>query len=85
MTEDDVTRGLPADLVAVLRDQSVIIPQDAGVFAMLGAWAKAPVPTASAEIKVTWETIENARSNVGNVLYNDARRTISNTTPTGSF
>lgn len=50
MGEEDVTRGLPADLASVLRDQSVIVPQDAAVFELIAAWAKAPTPTASAEV-----------------------------------
>ena len=36
----------------VLHDQSVIVPQDAAVFELIAAWAKAPTPTASAEISV---------------------------------
>jgi hypothetical protein len=53
MSEGNVTRGLPADLASVLRDQSVIVPQDAAVFELVAAWAKAPTPTASADITVT--------------------------------
>jgi hypothetical protein len=53
MGEADVTRGLPADLASVLRDQSVIVPQDAAVFDLIAAWAKAPTPTASAEITIS--------------------------------
>jgi hypothetical protein len=49
MSEADATRGLPADLASVLRDQSVIVPQDAAVFELIASWAKAPTPTASAE------------------------------------
>lgn len=52
MSEAAVTRGLPADLASVLRDQSVIVPQDAAVFELIAAWAKAPTPTASAEVTV---------------------------------
>lgn len=55
MAEDayaDVTRGLPADLASVLRDQSIVVPQDAAVFDMVAAWAKAPSATASARITV---------------------------------
>jgi hypothetical protein len=47
---EDVTRGLPADLASVLRDQSIVVPQDAAVFELVAAWAKAPSATASAEI-----------------------------------
>jgi hypothetical protein len=50
MGEADVTRGLPADLASVLRDQSVIVPQDAAVFELIAAWAKSPTTTASAEV-----------------------------------
>jgi hypothetical protein len=53
MGEADVTRGLPADLASVLRDQSVIVSQDAAVFEQVAAWAKAPTPTASAEITIS--------------------------------
>jgi hypothetical protein len=53
MGEADVTRGLPADLASVLRDQSVIVPQDAAVFELVAAWAKAPTPTASAQITIS--------------------------------
>jgi hypothetical protein len=49
---EDVTKGLPADLAAVLRDQSVVIAQDADVFELISAWAKAPSATASATIRV---------------------------------
>lgn len=55
MAEDahaEVSRGLPADLASVLRDQSIVVPQDAAVFDMVAAWAKAPSATASAEITV---------------------------------
>jgi tRNA A37 threonylcarbamoyladenosine synthetase subunit TsaC/SUA5/YrdC len=47
---EDLTRGLPADLVSALRDQSIVVPQDAAVFELVAAWAKAPSATASAEI-----------------------------------
>lgn len=53
MGEADVTRSLPVDLASVLRDQSVIVPQDAAVFELVAAWAKAPTPTASAEIRLS--------------------------------
>lgn len=49
---EDVTRGLPGDLAAVLRDQSVIVPQDAGVFELIANWASAPASTASAAAAV---------------------------------
>jgi hypothetical protein len=50
MPESEVTRDLPPDLAAILRDQSVIIPQHAAVFEAVAAWAKAPSGTASAGI-----------------------------------
>ena len=49
---EDITRGLPADLASVLRDQSIVVPQDAPVFDMVAAWAKAPSATAGADIMV---------------------------------
>lgn len=49
---EDLTSNMPADLVSVLRDQSVIVPQDAAVFELIATWAKAPTPTASANISV---------------------------------
>jgi hypothetical protein len=51
MSEDTVP-SLPADLASVLRDQSVIVPQDAAVFELIAAWAKAPASTASAAITI---------------------------------
>ena len=53
MGEADVTRGLPTDLASVLRDQSVIVPQDAAVFELVAAWAKAPAATASAQVRIS--------------------------------
>ena len=50
---EDITRGLPADLASVLRDQSVIVPQDAAVFDLIATWAKAPTSTASADVSTT--------------------------------
>jgi hypothetical protein len=44
---EDPTKGLPTDLAAALRDQSIIVPQDAAVFELVAAWAKAPSPTAA--------------------------------------
>jgi hypothetical protein len=77
MGEADVTRGLPADLASVLRDQSVIVPQDAAVFELVAAWAKAPTPTASAELTVL--------PDLG--LFEDLYRqtTPSSTTPAGCY
>jgi hypothetical protein len=39
---------MPADLMRVLRDQSIVVPQDAAVFEMLARWRDAPSNTASA-------------------------------------
>lgn len=46
----DVCAGLPADLAAVLRDQSVVVSQDGAVFALIAAWQNAPSNTASAAL-----------------------------------
>ena len=46
------SHDMPPDLVAILRDQSVIVPQDAAVFEVIGRWAKAKAPTASANLVV---------------------------------
>jgi hypothetical protein len=77
MGEPDVTRGLPADLASVLRDQSVIVPQDAAVFELIAAWAKAPTATASAEITLTPEL------GLFEELYRQT--TPSSTTPAGCY
>lgn len=47
-SEDDPLAGLPPDLAAVLRDQSVVVPQDGAVFALIAEWANAKSDTASA-------------------------------------
>lgn len=47
---EHVSPGVPADLESVLRDQSVVISQDAAVFELIAAWAKSPTTTASAEL-----------------------------------
>lgn len=75
---EDVTRGMPADLASLLRDQSVIVPQDAAVFELIAAWAKAPTETASAEIA--------AEPDMGLVdaLYRQTR-VASSTTPAGCY
>lgn len=46
--EFDPTAGLPADLVTLLRDPSIVIPQDQAVFEMIAKWSNAPSNTASA-------------------------------------
>ena len=43
--------GLPPDLIGVLRDQSIVVPQDAAVFDLIGRWAKAPSNTGSSDIE----------------------------------
>lgn len=72
------TRGLPADLALVLRDQSVIVPQDAAVFELIAAWARAPSPTASAEIRVEPDM------GLVDALYRQTQ-VASSTTPAGCF
>jgi len=47
-TPVDPTEGLPLDLARVLRDHSIIVPQDAGLWEMLARWRDAPSDTASA-------------------------------------
>ena len=79
MGEADVTRGLPADLASVLRDQSVIVPQDAAVFELIAAWAKAPTPTASAEVTVSPDDL-----GLFEALYRQTRLA-SSTTPAGCY
>lgn len=44
------TAGLPDDLARVLRDQSIIVPQDAAVWDLLAKWRNAPSNTASADL-----------------------------------
>lgn len=78
MGEADVTRGLPADLASVLRDQSVIVPQDAAVFELIAAWAKAPTPTASAEVAASPDI------DLFEALYRKTQAA-SSTTPAGCY
>lgn len=49
---DDVLAGLPEDLARVLRDQSIIVPQDAKVWELLASWQNAPSNTASADLSI---------------------------------
>lgn len=42
--------GLPPDLVRILRDQSIIVPQDQAVFEQIAKWSNAPTNTASAGV-----------------------------------
>jgi hypothetical protein len=53
-TADEIRAGLPPDLLAVLRDQSVIVPQDAHVWTLIAEWAKSPSGTASAMTIDDW-------------------------------
>ncbi len=53
---EDVISGLPSALASVLRDQSVVVPQDAAVFELIASWAKAPALTASATATASPET-----------------------------
>jgi hypothetical protein len=78
MGEDNVTRGLPADLASVLRDQSVTVPQDAAVFELIAAWAKAPTPTASAEVTISPDV------SLFEALYRQTQMA-SSTTPAGCY
>jgi hypothetical protein len=76
MGENDITRGMPADLASVLRDQSVIVPQDAAVFDLIASWAKAPTPTASAEVTIA------ANTSLFDALYQQSKMA-SSTAPAG--
>jgi hypothetical protein len=51
----DPLDGLPDDLARVLRDRSIIVPQDAAVFDLLAACADAPSDTASAMTANEWQ------------------------------
>jgi hypothetical protein len=75
---DEVFRSLPTDLASVLRNQSLIVPQDAAVFEMIASWAKAPAATASAEITTHPEV------NLVSSLYRLPHVT-SATTPAGCY
>lgn len=43
--------GLPADLEQVLRDQSIIVPQDQVLWDRIGEWRNASSGTASADLE----------------------------------
>ena len=45
MDRADVTEGLPAELAVALQDHSIVVPQDASVFALIAQWADAPSAT----------------------------------------
>lgn len=47
--ERDDIEGLPPDLARVVRDPSVIVPQDQSVFNLIAEWQNAPSNTASAD------------------------------------
>ncbi len=74
---EDVRLDLPTDLSLVLTDQRVIIPQDAAVFELIAAWAKAATLTASADI--------TAQPDLGlvEVLYRQTQMATSTTTLAG--
>jgi hypothetical protein len=72
---EDVTSGLPRDLASVLRDQSVVMPQDAAVFELLASWANAPAVAASSEVAI-------ADADVLEAVYDDTLVGAS-TTPAG--
>jgi hypothetical protein len=71
---EHVTSGLPMSLVSVLRDQSVIVRQDAAVFELIAAWSQAPTNTATTEIG------DAPYATLMNVLYAQTRIQ-SSTTP----
>ncbi len=48
--EGNVLDGLPDDLAAILRDQSVIVQKDMKVWELIGKWATAPSNTASGPV-----------------------------------
>lgn len=73
---EDITHGLPADLASVLRDQSVVVSQDAAVFELIAAWNKAPSITASADIS------SGPAMELADALYQQSRMA-SSTTPAG--
>lgn len=52
--EGDPLEGLPDDLARLLRDPSIIVPQDAAVFEMVAKWADVPSDTASAMSVDEW-------------------------------
>ena len=75
---DELIHELPADLRSVLRDPSVIVPQDAAVFELIALWAKAPTTTASASIA------PQASASVVSTFYG-AAEIKSSTTPAGCY
>ena len=52
--EPDVLAGLPDDLARLLRDPSIIVPQDQAVFELVAKWMDAPSDTASAMSVDEW-------------------------------
>lgn len=48
------TEGLPPDLARILRDPSIIVPQDQAVFELVAKWMDAPCDTASAMTVDDW-------------------------------
>lgn len=73
---EEVTRGLPADLASVLRDQSACGTGCVSV-EMITAWAMAPTPTASAEVSVSMDTT------LVDALYRQSRMASSTTVAVG--
>ena len=69
---EQVTDDLPADLADLLRDQSVVVPQDAAVFDAVAAWVNAPPAAASAELATI------AESDTFDLIYSSVEQT---TTP----
>lgn len=51
----DVSHGLPAELADALHDHSVVVPQDASVFALIAKWTDAPATTAGSDLSSSIE------------------------------
>lgn len=50
MMADADHSDLPPDLLRVLRDQSIVVPQDGALWAKIAEWQNAPSNTASADL-----------------------------------
>jgi hypothetical protein len=55
MSEQPEREVLPEDLERILRDQSIIVPQDAAVFELIAQWKDAPTGTAAPLTAEEWE------------------------------
>jgi hypothetical protein len=58
--DSDLTKDLPGDLAAALKDHSVFVSQDASVFRAIARWSEAPSSTVSAEPLMTTEAVLSA-------------------------